>query len=93
MKVLAPSAKLMVPAAPGPTMLPAIAPPLMLRMSPWLESWIAPVMVPALWLMVIAFCAVSTSIAMPAVPVMLPELEIAPEKVATALPRKMPVCA
>ena len=50
-------------------------------------------MVPALWLMVIALCARCTSIAVPAVPVMLPELAIAPENVERPPPRKTPVCA
>src|SRR5580658_1049160 len=64
-KVLPPSAKLTVLVVPAPTMLPLITPLLMLRLSANGDSLIAPVMVPAIWLIVIALGAALRSIAPP----------------------------
>ncbi len=75
-------AKLMVSLVPEPTMLPLITPPVMLSWSAWLESLMAPAIVPACWSMVIAMGAALTSIAA-TVPPMLPVLTMAPEKLDT----------
>src|SRR6266851_4121680 len=79
----------MVSLVPEPTMLPLITPPVMLSWSAWLESLIAPAMVPACWSMVIAMGAALTSIAA-AAPPMLPVLTMAPEKFDTKKEPKKP---
>ena len=73
-------------------MLPLTVPPVMLSTSALADNSGAEID-PPVWSMVMALSALLTSIAVPPAPLMVPELTIAPMKLATAEPTTMPVLA